>query len=150
MKDRFVNGLLTGAIAGIVLNILNLAAYYLHWSSIRYLDWAGILIFGRKPVLLSEEIFAQLVQLAFSAFIGVLFAYLYLKFTSKYYLIKGVFLGLIIWFFIYAAGIALKLPYLSVIPFKTALSNCLGAIVYGLVAAETLRRLDKTPVADNE
>lgn len=148
MKDRFANGLVAGFISGIIIDILNFAAYYLHWSTMRYLDWAGIMIFGRKPTFLSEEIFAQLVQLAFSAFIGVLFAYLYFEITSRYYLLKGIFLGVMFWFFIYAAGIALKLPHLSVIPFKTSLMNFVGAIIYGLIAAETLRRFDKTPVSD--
>ena len=150
MKDRFVNGLLTGVIAGIVINLLSFAAYYLHWSTMRYLDWAGIMIFGRKPVTLSEELFAQLVQLAFSAFIGVVFAYLYFEVTSRYYLLKGVFFGVILWFFMYAAGIALKLPHLTVIPFKTSFSNFVGATVFGLVAAETLRRLDSTSVSNRE
>lgn len=148
MKDRFVNGLITGTAAGIAMNLLNFAMYYLNLSTMRYLDWAGIMIFGRKPAFLSEELFAQLVQLAFSAFIGVLFAYLYFEVTSRYYLLKGAFFGVIFWFFMYAAGIALKLPHLTVIPFKTSLTNFLGAIIYGLVAAETMRRLDRTPVAD--
>lgn len=150
MKDRFVNGLLSGTVAGIIINLLNFAAYYLHWSTIRYLDWAGILIFGRKPVFLGEELFAQLVQLTFSAFVGVVFAYLYFEVTSRYYLLKGVFFGVTSWFFIYTAGIALKLPHLTVIPFKTSLSNFVGAIVFGLVAAETLRRLNRTPISDHE
>lgn len=147
LKDRFVNGLITGTVAGIAMDILNFIMYYSNFSTMRYLDWAGIMIFGRKPVFLSEELFAQLVQLAFSAFIGILFAYLYFGVTSRYYLLKGLFFGVIFWFFMYAAGTALRLPHLTVIPFKTSLTNFLGSIVFGLVAAETLRRLDRTPVA---
>ena len=150
MKDRFINGLLTGLIAGIVINILNFTAYYLRWSDLRYLDWAGILVFGTKPVLLHEELFALVVQLAFSAFVGVFFAYFYFKFTSRYYLLKGSFFGVILWFFMYASGIALKLPHLTIISFSTAASNFLNAVVFGLVAAETLRRLDKTPLSDSQ
>lgn len=146
MKDRLVNGIIAGILAGIGMNIINYPAYLLNLSTIRYLDWAGILIFGRRPVAIWEAVFAQLVQIAFSAFVGVVFAYLIPTVSSRYYIVKGIFFGIISWFFIYAAGIALRLPFLTLIPFRTSLINFISSIVFGLVLAESLRRLDKNPV----
>lgn len=142
MKDRFVNGLIGGTIAGVAMNMVNYAAFWLKIISIRYLDWAGILMYGVKPATLREMIFAQVVQLLFSAFVGSVFAYWYYGVSSRYYLTKGLIFGVISWFFMYAAAIIARLPYLTVISFETSLTNFAGSVVYGLVIAETLRHLD--------
>lgn len=92
-ERQVYQGFIAGIIAGLVLNTINFISYYLfHFAKLRYLDFAAIIIYGRKPVNTFEAVFAQLGQLAFTGFLGIVFAYLITKLlNSKNYLLKGGF-----------------------------------------------------------
>ena len=102
MKDRITAGFLSGVAAGIAMNIIDWLGIIAGLYQERLLDWAAIIIFGRLPLTIVATVFAQLGQLFFAGFLGIIFAALLLKFTSGNYLLKGWLFGIIAWFSIYA------------------------------------------------
>lgn len=143
MKDRITAGLIAGITAGIAMNIVDWAGYGLRLHNERLLNWAAVAIFGRLPGNTTEVIFAQLGQILFAGFMGILFAVVLLKLTSGSYLVKGWVFGVIVWFGLYAISIALTLPHLSTHAFYAVLSHLISASVYGLVLAYGLNVLDQ-------
>jgi hypothetical protein len=141
MKDRFTNGFIAGLIGGVIVGIFDLALFFLGVVQIPYLDWAAVLIFGYRFATLLEATIGQLGQLLFSAVVGVLFAYLLPLTSSRYYLFKGWVYGLVVWFGTYAITLLFKVTPLIPIKPDTVISHIVTASVYGLVLAESLRRL---------
>lgn len=142
MNDRFVNGFLAGLLGGITMSILNLISFFaLGIAELLYLDWASVLIFGYRYATTLEAVIGQIGQLFFSAIMGILFAFLLPFVSSRYYLFKGFVYGLVVWFGAYAITTLFKVTPLIPIKADTVMSNMFTASVYGLVLAETLRRL---------
>ncbi|MBU4554553.1 MAG: hypothetical protein Q8N93_10010 [Bacillota bacterium] len=109
----------------------------------RFIDWAGIFIFGHTPTNLPEAVFAQVGQLFFSGLVGIFFVYLLPQVTSRYYLVKGVIYAQFVWFGSYALSILFQVPGLRTISLESAVSDLIGSLVYGLVLAWVLRLIDK-------
>lgn len=144
ITDRFTRGLLAGIIAGFITKAYDILAYYLNFSTFRWLDVAGIIIYGRKPLSTVEAIFATLSTWFFHALLGVIFVYLIQRlFSSDNLFLKGWFYGVACWFLIYALIILFKVPEISIIPLKTSVSNFIGASIWGLVLAAALHRMEQ-------
>lgn len=142
MKDRFTRGAVAGIIGALVMNIYNRIIYSLNFTDLRLLDYASIVIFHHKAGNLPEAVEGQLAQLFFSALVGVMLAYFLPLVTSRYYLFKGWFFSVTIWFSVFAIGSALRFPHLISPSWKVVLANFIGASIYGLVAAKSLEWLD--------
>ncbi|MHB1125707.1 MAG: hypothetical protein ACYC2T_01930 [Bacillota bacterium] len=143
IKDRFTRGMLAGAAAGIITKLYDLLAFYLGISTLRWLDFAGILMYGRKPVILEEQIFATLGTWFFHALLAIIFVYLIERlFLSDNLLLKGWFYGVSWWFIVYSISVLYKVPELVSVPFKTSVSNWIGASIWGLVMATVVKWLD--------
>ena len=141
MRDRFTNGFIAGFLGGVVMSILNLISYSLGIAQILYLDWDSVMIFGYRYATPLEAVIGQIGQLFFSAVVGVIFAYLLSVISSRYYLFKGLIFGLLVWFGSYAITLLYKVTPLIPIKPDTVMSNIVTSSVYGLVLAESLRRL---------
>ena len=142
MRDRFIDGCLAGLLAGIIANIYSYASYHLlHLTSMRYVDFAGIMIFGNLPRGPEELILAQLAQLFFSSFLGVGFSLFLSKLTFRNFLFKGWYYGCVFLFGIYILTTLFKVPGLTQINFGTAASNVVAASIFGLTLAPIYRRL---------
>lgn len=144
MKDRVTSGFIAGIIAGVAMNIVDWTGYSSGLYAERLLDWAAVAIYGRLPDNVVEVIWAQIGQIFFAGFLGILFASMLLKLTSGNYLIKGWIFGVILWFGIYATSIAIRLPNLEMHSFWATFSHFLSASVYGLVVSFVLNYLEKT------
>jgi hypothetical protein len=134
MKDRFTVGLISGVAAGIIGSLTNLfITQIVHFGSLRFIDFSAIFIYGRKPSGLAEDLFAWVGYLAFTAFLGIIFAYLIPLFSSQNFMLKATFFGIAVWFFCYAITFLFKIPHLTKISLSSALSNFIAASVFGLV-----------------
>lgn len=143
-NDRFTRGMLAGIIAGILTKFYDLSAYYLHFSSLRWLDVAGTMILGRRPISPGEAVFATLGTWFFHAMLGIIFAFLSRRTLGSHnLLLKGWYYGVSCWFLIFAVLILFKMPGLSFIPLKTSVSNLVGASIWGLLLAWSLQWLDR-------
>lgn len=82
ITDRFTQGTVSGLIAGIVANILNHIFNFFNLSRFRWMDWMSTIIFHRIPQNLGEAAFAQVIQLAFTCGLGIIYAFMIAKVTS--------------------------------------------------------------------
>lgn len=149
MTDRFTRGLVAGIIAGVFSNVWAFLAGAMNFTTLRYADWAGIIIFGRTPPFTAGElVFATAAQIMFVGGLGILFAYLLPFFTERYYFLKGWIFSVMTWFLIYAVTSLFKVEGIVGLPLKTVLSNFVDASILGLVLAYSLLALH--PAADKE
>jgi hypothetical protein len=144
MKDRYTIGFMIGTIAGALADLSSfLLTRVLKIGKIGYEDFAAVLVYSTKAKTIGELIFAHLVQLFFSALLGVLFVFLIKNITSKYLFLKAISFGLFVWLFAFSTAQLYKLPELYKVDLKTALVNYIAAIVFGLVIAIIYRCLSK-------
>ncbi len=143
MKDRFMNGLVAGIVAGFAQSITSaFLIIILHFGNLAFTDFAGTMIYGRKPTAVNEYLFAMLAHLGYAGSVGIAFSFL-LQYMSKEYLwAKGIYFGLGIWFFSYVITLLFKVPGLIRISFESAASNAIGACVYGLTLAWAINKLE--------
>lgn len=143
INDRFTRGLIAGIVAGIMQDALDYAAYLLELNQLRYLDWVGVMMFGRTPVTLLETLLALGGELFFSGVLGVLFAYLVPQIGSKNILIKSWMYGVGTWFSIYGIMTLFKVRGLAAVDAITASTDVITSSVYGLILGYMLSRINQ-------
>jgi hypothetical protein len=142
--DRFFRGFTAGVVGGLAMNLWTLfAVTVLNWEIIRFIDWAGIIIFGDLPANLMQGLFALLMHLLWVGVLGIGFAFLVPHVTSQGYLLKGMIYGVVLGFIIYAIPTVLQMPILKEASMATVFSNHTGGAIWGLVMSKTLHLLDK-------
>lgn len=138
-----MNGFVAGLIGDAPAVLINrLFVDLLKVATLRYADFAAILILGRKPHSLWEGIFAQLGQILFSALLGVSFAYLIPRLSTRYYYFKGAVFGAGVWFLSNTVTVLFKVPGLTRNSLASALVGYSAAIAYGITLAYAFRRLE--------
>lgn len=143
LKDRLLRGFIAGVAGGIAMNVISLTSYYLGIAELRLLDWSALVIYGMKPTSSAETLFALLAHLVFNGTLGIIFAYLITVITSINHLFRGAMYGAVMWFALYGISMLYKLEATVPLHVDTAASDLTASVVYGLVLAETLRRLDE-------
>jgi len=142
--DRFFRGLVSGLVGGIAMNLWSLVSrFVLKWELLSFIEWAGVALFGDLPRSHLQGAFALLMQLLWTGLLGVLFAFLVPVVTSRGYLIKGAFFGVITGFALYAVPILFQAPFLTKHSFATVFSNHMGGLLWGLATAQSLQWLDR-------
>lgn len=146
MHDRFVNGLIAGAIAGLIMDGIDLLGYALKLDDVRYLDFAAIIAFGKTASNLGEFMVGIFVELCFKAIVGGIFAMLILNIKSKYLYLKGIIFGVTVWFFVYAIITVFKATEFPKPNLSDAISHIINTSVYGIVLAFCLIKLNREKV----
>lgn len=142
-NDRFIKGLFAGLVAGIVHDFYDVITNLLKIDEHSYFDWVGIVIIGKEPKTLIEYILTISAKTFLSAILGILFAYLIPKLTSKNLVIKGSIFGATIWFIFFTAVFVFKIEKLMDTNATSALSDAVNSIVYGIILALGYNYLDK-------
>lgn len=137
-----MRGFISGTIAWPLPFIINHGAYYFNFSTLRWGDFAGILIYGTRPVDLLENLFAIAGVFFFLGFLGIVFSYLIPQISSQYYLFKSWFYGIALWFLFFATTVLFKLPHLEIIPLRTAFVNFISASLWGITLGLSLKWFD--------
>lgn len=114
-----------------------------NYNTIAYYDFAGMLIYGHQPIMLPKRILAIGGVIFFVALLGSVFAMLIPGLKSKNIILKGWIFGCTVWFFSYAVTVLFQIPGLSEIDFKPAVSNFVGASLWGVLLAYNISILDK-------
>ena len=114
---------------------------YFNFAQIRLLDWMSIIIFGDKPIDNLQTIIALVARIIFAGILGIVFAHLMKYLDSEHYLFKGWIYGVLSMGLLYGITSLLRVPQLTYTHTYTVISNFLGASIYGLVLAESLKRL---------
>lgn len=132
MKDRFTIGFLSGIIAGIPTHLFNWGGYYLQITTLRWVDIMGILVYGKKPDTLGETLLGVVWVYFFLGVLGIVFAFIMTKVSSKNYILKALVFSIFISLVVHVVPQLFKIPELLHIPAKTSLSNFMGATLWGL------------------
>ncbi|HEY8392751.1 MAG TPA: hypothetical protein VIL83_08500 [Capillibacterium sp.] len=137
--DRFFKGFCSGFSGGIAANLWSFCLKdLLHFSTRNFVDWTAVVLYGVLPATWYEFALAFLANLFWTGFLGIGFAYLLPYLTPQGYLFKGALYGLILAFLIYGTAILLRMPFFTIIPFRTTLGNATGGLLWGIIAARTL------------
>lgn len=107
--------------------------FQINFNTVRYLDWAAIVIYGFRPEALWTTVFAEAAHLFFAGMLGVIFLFLLPRLHTKHLYFAGWFYGIIVWFGSYALMTLYKAPFLASVAAGAAFSNFIGATTYGIV-----------------
>ena len=141
MRDKLTNGFVQGLIAGIISSAIDLILVgWFKFGNIRFLDYAGVHIYGFKPGTLGEKFFAQIIQLIFSGFLGIIFVYWIDKVRKMNLWFKGLIFSMGVWFLVYTITILFELKPLNKISLESTLENFLTSLIFGLTIAISYAR----------
>jgi len=133
--DRLVRGFIIGVIGSLIKGVINWFSYgILHITKKTYGHFMAGMIYGRPVANNFDLFFAQLVEMGFSAMLGVAFIYYAYRTENKRNLwFKGIMFGTGAYLFFYAIGTFFKVPALGKISTATAISSIVTSAIYGLV-----------------
>lgn len=143
MKDRLVAGALAGAVAALVQDAYGLTVKALGITDRIFTDFAAVMIMFKPEKGALGFLVGLIAHVIVGIIFGIVFAYIILKTSSNYFLLKGLCYGLILWFLLLGLGTMWRLPLFTVVPPKPALVIFVGALLYGLVTAYILKLLDQ-------
>lgn len=143
ISDRFTKGFLAGIIGGVTTTILGYLFFLLKFGSMRFADFAAIMIYGRKAKEFLELLFATLIHWGFSGAGGALFVNLIKIIATKNLIFKGWFFGVSIWFFVYIVTELFEIPEMKTISLSSSVSNFLASSLYGIVMAKAYLYLEQ-------
>lgn len=141
-EDTFFRGAFCGAVAGVLKDIVDLIFYFFNAEQIFFWSFASVAAFDQLPKGLYITITAFILEIIFSAFLGVVFVLIVLKIKTRYYLLLGTFYGSMVWFFIRAVIVSYKIPELKQPP--TAIRPVITwilSMIFGVTLAWLERRL---------
>jgi riboflavin transporter FmnP len=142
-KDRLMAGAISGVTGAIVQILFELLSKTIGFTDRDFVDMAKMFIMYKRFPGIISNIIGVTAQLLIGAGLGIGFAYLIRKTSSRYYFIKGFGYGAIIWLIFATLGSVFKMPLFTVIPPNPALSLLFGALVYGFFTSFTLQFLEK-------
>ena len=143
--DRTFRGLTAGIIASVPKYVWNLFDYYLlHLTNLRFIDWSGMLLMGHIPDSTMDFILASFYLFLWDGLLGIAFAHLLGKTTSRGYIIKGIMFSFAVAFIFRTLVLFYRIPVLS--HSQTSLgmiSNQLAGFLWGGLTGLILKWLDK-------
>lgn len=141
-RDRFTRGFYAGIGAGILQNLWSFSAFALGLTTLRMADWSAIVILSKSGPFSAGEIWLGVAgHIIWCGLLGIIFAYLIPYLNHRHLTLKGLLFGLVTWFFIYGVSLLFKIEPTYNLPLKTALTDLVGATIYGLVLVFILTRL---------
>lgn len=141
MDDRLTKGFISGLIAGLIMDLVHVALYFLDINELTFFDWAGVIVLGHKAEGMSEFILGVGAQIFFAGALGIIFAYLIPTIGSKNIVLKGWIFGLFSWFFLNAIAVLYHVKSLVPRHFPTAAVDVVSVSIYGIILAYVFQRL---------
>ncbi|MHB9095476.1 MAG: DUF6789 family protein [Eubacteriales bacterium] len=142
-NDRSVAGAISGAIGAVVQQFYAVVIRYMGISDKHFGDFAGIIVMYKKYEGFVAHIIQWSAHLAVGMLFGIIFAQIFRYMSSRYWWLKGIVYGLILWFLLTGVGTLFKMPMWTIISPRTALTLLIGSLIYGAATAYTLKVLDK-------
>lgn len=149
MNDRLVNGLIAGFIGGAVAKAWSLFSFYvLHFATLPMLDWIDAIFIGHIHRNTGEWVVGFVGVLFWHMGLGVGMSFLFQLIGVRAYLVKGLFYASAVQYAIYGATGLFRLHDIVPLDWQTLTSDFVVAIVFGLVTAYVLKRLDHPRVSE--
>lgn len=143
LNDRLMRGILAGTLAYIPTWIFNHFALYFKITKINFADFASFVIFGAPDKTNFETWFARFGTMFFLGLCGALFVLLVPHISSRYFYFKAWFYAAGLWFLIFAITKLFKIDGFTKVDASSALSNLIGASIWGLATAFVLKYLNR-------
>lgn len=143
-NDPLIKGGFAGAVAGIVMEIINCPIYYLKYLKIRPIDFSYMVV-THQPAKSFIEIMAGLINhLLFASISGIILSYILMFTKYRYPIIKGIGLGLGTNIILLALGSFFNIdPVLKISPINILLLDLSAALPFGLTLGFILKVLHK-------
>jgi hypothetical protein len=141
-EDTFFRGAFCGAVAGVLKDIFDLIFYFFTAKEIFFWSFASVVAFDQLPKDLFMNIIAVILEIIFSAFLGIVFALIVPKMKTPHFLFMGIFYGSMVWFFIRAIIVSYKIIELKQPP--TAIRPVITwilSMIFGVILSWLERRL---------
>lgn len=141
-KDTFFRGAFCGATAGILKDIIDFLYYLFNTKELFFWTFASVVAYGQLPKGLFMNLIGVILEIIFSAFLGVLFAFIVPKIKTRHYLLMGIFYGSMAWFFIRAIIVSFKITELKQL--NTTISPFIAwmlSMLFGIVLSWLEKRL---------
>ncbi len=142
VKDRLVSGAIAGTIGGLIQAMYGFIVEALGFTDRTFTDFAKVLLMYRDYKGALAFIGGLIGHLTIGAMLGILFAYIIMITSNRYYLAKGFGYGAIIWVLFLGLGTIFKLPQFKDIPPSDVISTLVGSLLYGSITAYSLKMLD--------
>jgi hypothetical protein len=132
MEDRLTQGFIAGVAGWPPQIIFTVIMFKLHFTKLRYLDFAAVLTFNHRPQGLFEVLFAEIIVINFLGVLGIGFTMLLKIVSSANLFFKGWLYGTFMWFVIYAAMTMYQLAHIYPVDTKTALFSLIAASIWSI------------------
>lgn len=147
LHDPIMHGAIAGLIGGIVQIIYGVTAKSLHLSDRVFMDYGEVLILGqRKPG--AGFLIGVIAHLINAAFWGVIFSFIMKYGRRRYYVVKGIGLGMFIWLLSLGLATIYQIPLFKEIEINVAYVVLGGATIYGLIMSLMYKYLDQKLLSD--
>lgn len=142
-KDRVTAGVIAGFIGSVIQEGYAWLAKFLGFSKIDFADFAGVMTMFRNfngPLALFIQWMAHI---ATGIMFGAIFAIVFMYTSSKYWLIKGISYGLVLWVLLMGVGMLFKMPMWTEMTPQTALNMLVGSVIFTVTTAIAMKLLDE-------
>jgi hypothetical protein len=142
INDKLTRGFLAGTIAGIAQSFITIPAYSLGRTKLRWLDFASIIVFNKRPKNKGQAVYCEIMTLGWAGLLGIVYTYALPKVRERNHRFKGILYGMSSWFSIYSIVQLLDVGKLMKPDRNTVLVHGIAAAVWGLVMDESINRLE--------
>jgi small basic protein len=145
-EDRFIRGIISGIIAGILKDVpAVILKYLIEKPHSTFWDYMSLLTLGKIPNSWDEYLLSLIVEVLWCAVLAIIFVYLQPKFQSEFYIVQGVGYGTFIWLLIRAMVYFFQTSELIHDRPLAALMNLSISIFYGVTVAVVNHKLEFAP-----
>jgi hypothetical protein len=142
--DKLTRGFVAGVLGGVVQSGITNPLYVLKLTKLRWLDFASVIVFGKRPEGFSQAFVSEVVTTIWSGLLGIGYTYALPRLGERNHRFKGMLYGVSSWFSIYSVVHLLDVSRLMKIDRNTATIHGVVSALWGLVMDETLDRLEKS------
>lgn len=148
MHDPIIHGAIAGLTGGIVQAIYGFTVKTLYLTDRIFMDYGEIIVLGHRSSQGNMSIIGLIAHLINAAVWGVLFSFMMKFGRKKYYIAKGLGLGVFIWLLSLGLATIYQIPLFKDINEQQAYVLLIGASIYGLVLSWIYRYLDQKMLSD--
>lgn len=149
VHDEIMHGAVAGLIGGILQSCYGYTMKSLHFTDRIFMDYAEVLILGQHKPGAGIPL-GLIAHFTNAIFWGIIFVFIMKLGLKKYYVIKGICLGLIIWVFTLGLATLYEMPLFETIEINVAYVLLFGASFYGLIMSLVYRYFDRKLMNDTD
>lgn len=146
LQDRMVFGAIAGMAGAVVQNFYAVIAESMGLTGPVYLNYGKIVLMLKDYNDPLADTLGVIGHFTWDIILGIAFAYLVSLTSSRYYILKGIIYGIIVWYFIKVIATLFKIPVIIGVQPHTVAFFFIGAILYGATLALTLKLLDSRKI----